>query len=146
MSADEYRKGAAKVPTEFEECCWLTEWARTARWRGRPIAEVLIHVPNGGFYGKDREAAAVIGRKLRQQGLQAGVFDYIVPVPILSLGCPGFWLEMKRTRDGRVSEDQEKFQKRMQEFGWCCSVAKGWAQASEMILQHLQLSTRGEER
>ena len=137
MSADEYRKGLAKVATEFEECCWLTEWAKATRWRGRPIAEVLIHVPNGGFFGVDRTAAAVIGQKLKQQGLQPGVFDYIVPVPIWSGACPGLWLEMKRTKGGVVSEEQEAFRKRMQDFGWRCDVARGWVDASKIILEYL---------
>lgn len=137
MSADEYRKGAAKVPSEFDECCWLVQWAQATRWRGEPISKVLIHVPNGGFFGIDRKAAAVIGQKLKQQGLQPGVSDYIVPVPIISLGIPGLWLEMKRTRGGTVSEEQKAFRKRMESFGWQCEVAKGWVEAARIIQDYL---------
>jgi hypothetical protein len=142
MSAEEYRKGAAKVPAEFEECCWLTDWARATRWRGRPIAEVLIHVPNGGFFGVDRTAAAVIGQKLKQQGLQPGVFDYCIPVPLWHRRCPGLWLEMKRTKGGAVSDDQHAFAARMEAFGWRCEVAKGWIAAQAIILDHLSGSEK----
>lgn len=137
MSAKEYRARAAPVPTEFEECRWLFQWAQATRWKNLKISDVLVHVPNGAYHGADRKAGAVIARKLREQGLQAGVADYIVPVPIWTRNCPGLWLEMKRTRGGTVSDDQKKFRARMESFGWACEVALGWVQAAAIIQKHL---------
>jgi hypothetical protein len=131
------------VPSEHEECRWLIEWAQTQRFNGWKLSEVLVHVPNGAFHGADRKAGAVVARKLREQGLQPGVFDYILPVPILRIGCPGLWIEMKRTRGGVVSEEQKKFQERMQQLGWRCEIAKGWVEASSIIQDHLKKWERG---
>lgn len=130
------------VPSEHEECRWLIEWAQTQRFGIWRLSDVLVHVPNGAFHGADRKAGAVVARKLREQGLQAGVFDYILPVPILKLGCPGLWLEMKRTRGGVVSEEQKKFQGRMQHLGWQCEIAKGWVEASHYIRDYLKKRER----
>jgi hypothetical protein len=126
------------VPSEHDECKWLMEWATTQRFKGRKLSDVLVHVPNGAFHGADRKAGAVVARKLREQGLQPGVFDYILPVPILRLGCPGLWLEMKRTRGGTVTEEQKKFRALMEELGWRCEIAKGWVEASAYIQDHLK--------
>ncbi len=138
MSADEYRKGAARVPTEAQECRWLVDWADATRWNGIKISHVLVHVPNGAFHGADRKAGAVIARKLSEQGLKEGVYDYIVPVPTWSVRCPGLWLEMKRTKGGRVSDDQRDFSVLMKQFGWRCEVAKGWVDGARIIANYLR--------
>ncbi len=129
------------VPTEHEECTWLMKWAETQRFHGWPLSEILVHIPNGAYHGADREAAAVVAMKLRAQGLKAGVSDYILPVPIWTKKCPGLWVEMKRTSGGTVSEDQKTFQARMLELGWRCEIAKGWVEASEIIMDHLKSAT-----
>src|ERR1700724_2165931 len=121
MSAAQYRAGGTgKVPTEEDECTWLYKWAFLASWHGAPIADVLIHVPNGAYLGEDPKTRAITMGKLKAMGLQPGVFDYIVPVPRLRgpVVVPGLWLEMKRTKGGTVSADQKDFSKRMLVFGW----------------------------
>lgn len=143
MSAAEFKaRGGVKVPTEHEECRWLYEWAESQRWNGWKVSEILVHVPNGAYHGADREAGAVVARKLREQGLKPGVPDYILPVPMPQLKCSGLWIEMKRTRRGVVSEDQEKFMTRMRELGWQCNVCKGWIEAAQVITEYLQLKGR----
>lgn len=141
MTVAEYKGSTAmKVPTEDAECMWLVEWAKMTRWNGAPIAEVLILVPNGAYHGADREAGAVVARKLSQKGLQAGVFDYLIPVPTIRTGYiyTGLWLEMKRTKGGVVSDEQKTFRDRMLRYGWKCEVAKGWIAASKVIEAYLQ--------
>jgi hypothetical protein len=130
-----------KVPTEHEECRWLIDWAKTQRFNGWPLSDILVHVPNGAFHGRDRTVGAVIGGKLRAQGMQAGVYDYILPVPLWTKKCPGLWLEMKRTHGGVVSDEQKEFQARMLQLGWQCEVAKGWVEASAIITQYLKSVT-----
>lgn len=129
------------VPTEHEECKWLMDWAATQRFKGWPLAEILIHVPNGAFHGKDRRAGAVVARKLREQGLKPGVSDYILPVPLWTKKCPGLWLEMKRTQGGTVSDEQTQFHARMMQMGWRCEVTKGWLEASKVITLYLRSAT-----
>lgn len=123
------------APLEHDECKWLMDWAHTQRYRQWRLSELLVHVPNGAFHGRDRKAGAVVAMKLRAQGLQAGVFDYILPVPLA--GHSGLWLEMKRIRGGRVSEEQGKFAERMMVLGWQCKIARGWVEASLEILSYL---------
>lgn len=135
------KKAKLPVPTEHEECRWLMDWAKTQRFNGWPVSDFLIHVPNGSARGRDRKQAAVIGGKLRAQGMQAGVSDYIVPIPLWSKQCPGLWLEMKRTHGGSVSHDQITFHERMLSLGWRCEIAKGWVQASEIISAYLRSCT-----
>lgn len=129
------------IPTEHEECRWLIDWAKTQRHAGHKLSDLLVHVPNGAFHGRDRTVGAVIGGKLRAQGMQSGVFDYILPVPIWTKKCPGLWLEMKRTKGGVVSQDQKDFRNSMMEFGWQCEVALGWEEASKIITVYLRSAT-----
>jgi hypothetical protein len=141
LSLAEYRVSPKiKIPLEEEECRWLYDWALITRWQGRPIAEVLIHIPNGSFRGYDREGAAITAGKLKAQGMQPGVYDYLVPVPVVSRGTwvPGLWLEMKRVRGGRSSRQQTSFRDRMLRLGWRCEVARGWVAATPIIENHLQ--------
>jgi hypothetical protein len=141
MSAAQYRAGAAKVPTEAQECKWLFDWAQTQHYQGWKLSDLLVHVPNGAYHGADRKAGAVVARKLREQGLHAGAFDYILPVPKLRADlrfCPGLWLEMKRTRGGSVSDDQKTFMDSMLQLGWRCEIAKGWIVASKIIEDYLR--------
>jgi hypothetical protein len=134
------------VPTEEDECVNLYQWAQAKRWQGRPVSEYLIHVPNGAYLGADAKTRAITMGKLKAMGVQPGVFDYIVPVPISADGpdkndCPGLWLEMKRTQGGIVSHDQKAFKRRMVVLGWRCEVAKGWAMASRIIEEHLRMAS-----
>ena len=148
MSVAQYKAtGGATVPTEAQECKWLFEWAQLQHYQRWKLAELLVHVPNGAYHGSDRKAGAVVARKLREQGLHAGAFDYILPVPLLKEGlrfCPGLWLEMKRTKGGTVSQDQKKFKASMELLGWRCEIAKGWIEASKVIDNYL--SNTGSKR
>lgn len=130
-------KNVLPVASEEEECVNLFQWAQTMRWRGRPISEYLVHIPNGAYLGADAKTRAITMGKLKAMGVQPGVFDYIVPVPLLP-GCPGLWLEMKRTKRGEVSDDQKAFRRRMAAMGWRCEIAKGWVAASRIIEEHLK--------
>ena len=142
MSVDEYKRaiGGAVLPTEEEECAWLFNWAALTRWRGRPVSKVLVHIPNGAYLGADPKTRAITMGKLKSMGLQPGVFDYIVPVPVMAQGriVPGLWLEMKRTKGGAVSDDQKEFRDSMQALGWRCEIAKGWIEAAKIIDDHLK--------
>lgn len=139
--AKKRKSDALPVPTEHEECKWLIDWAKTQRFNGWPLSDVLVHVPNGAFHGRDRAVGAVIGGKLRAQGMVAGASDYLLPVPIWAKKCPGLWLEMKRTKGGEVSAEQEAFHSRMLQLGWQCEIARGWVEASKIITVYLRSVT-----
>jgi len=134
----------APVAPEEDECMNLFQWAQVKRWRGRPISDYLIHIPNGAYLGADARTRAITMGKLKAMGVQPGVFDYLIPVPLLS--CPGLWVEMKRTKRGEVSEDQRVFKIRMVELGWRCEIAKGWVAASTIIDEYLKMAAGYLER
>jgi hypothetical protein len=145
MSVADYKRSvAAKVPTEEEECTWLFEWAQLTRWNGQPISNVLVHVPNGAYLGADPKTRGITMGKLKAMGLQPGVFDYLIPVPLMKghTIVPGLWLEMKRTKGGTVSTDQKEFRIRMQALGWDCVIAWGWIEASKIIESYLNLKEK----
>ena len=129
------------VPSEQEECEWLMQWAKTQRFKGWPLEEILIHVPNGAYLGPDARTRAITMGKLKAIGLQPSVSDYILPVPLWTRKCPGLWLEMKRTEGGTLRAGQKTFLQRMLELGWRCEVAKGWVEASAIIKDHLRSAT-----
>lgn len=129
------------IPLEYEECCGLWKWAQLQRWQRMPISDLLIMIPNGAYLGADRGAAAVTLQKMKQAGFRPGVFDYLLPVPMISYEpariVPGLWLEMKRVERGQVSQAQKDFRKIMRIFNWECVVAEGWFQASRVIEEYL---------
>lgn len=83
------------APTEAEEQTELFAWAELLRGRF-PELRLLYHVPNGG--SRNRIEAA----RLQAQGVKAGVPDLCLPVARGKYH--GLYIELKRTRGGRISE------------------------------------------
>lgn len=133
------------VPKEEDECIWLKQWADIQKWDGRPVSDVLIHVPNGAYLGADAKTRGITMGKLKAMGVKPGCYDYLIPVPQplsprTAIIVPGLWLEMKRTAGGEVSQDQKDFKRLMVRLGWQCEVAKGWIQASRLIEEYLGIT------
>ena len=59
-------------------------------------------------------------------GVKAGVPDLFYPVP--AHGYHGLFIEMKADK-GRVSEQQKRWIKALETFGYRCVVAHGWEEA-----------------
>jgi hypothetical protein len=80
--------------------------------------------------------------RLKAQGLTPGVSDYIVPVAagrqVAAGEYHGLWIELKRTKGGRVSPEQELFQERMSLLGYRAAVARGWEEARITIMGYLR--------
>jgi hypothetical protein len=85
-------RGAAvlneRIPTEHEDQREVVFWFRRKYRTVRMFA-----IPNGGF--RSRATAA----RLKAEGVSKGVPDLFVPELLL-------WVEMKRSKDGRLSPDQ----------------------------------------
>jgi hypothetical protein len=119
------------VPPEHAEAVCLMQWARLARMpesaeeadQGPRVADWLIAIPNGGA------RSVITGARLKAEGVQAGVADYLIP--LLRHGCAGLWLELKRRKGGRLSAEQGAFMGRMSVAGYAVAVAHG---ADEAIL------------
>lgn len=124
--------GASPIPTESEEQMTLMSWASLASG-AHPELRLLYHVPNGGSRGK-----AEAGR-FRAEGVKSGVPDLCLPVARGE--WHGLYIELKRTKGGHVSPEQERWISALREQGYAALVARGWEQAREIITEYLEVET-----
>jgi len=114
--------------TEVNDESWeqkqLIQWTKTD-----PRFQFLFHIPNEsvGGYGW-------IARN-RQMGCKKGVPDLFYPVPIG--GYHGLFIEMKKRKGGRLSEEQKKWIKALEGLGYRVAVCRGWEEAKEVLLQYV---------
>jgi len=109
-----------RPPSEHEEQAGFVAWFR-ARW-----PHVLIFaVPNG-----DKRALSV-AKRLKAEGVVPGVPDLFVPEWRL-------WVEMKRTKGGRLSQEQKDMIRYLEGCGYTVIVGLGAADASKKVLEFLQ--------
>lgn len=90
------------------------------------------HVPNGGARN------VVVGKKLKTQGVKAGVPDVLIfrlSKKVLRSGYNGVAVEMKRQnmKPSDVKPDQKEWLKHLQENGWLTYVASGAGDAIEWL-------------
>jgi hypothetical protein len=95
------------------------------QWFRRSYPNVLIFaIPNGGARSK-----ATAG-KLKVEGVVSGIPDLFVPEWKL-------WVEMKRTKGGVVSAEQQGMIEYLQSVGYRAIVCKGAEDAKAQILEIL---------
>ena len=108
-----------KIPSEHVEQSLFVQWFR------RSYPNVLIFaIPNGGARSK-----ATAG-KLKVEGVVPGIPDLFIPEW-------GLWVEMKRTKGGRVSDEQFGMIDYLQSVGYRVIVGKGAENAKAQILEFL---------
>ena len=117
------------VPTEAQEQKALFEWADRAKGR-YPALRWLFHIPNGGSRN------LIEARHLKEQGVKAGVPDIFLP-------CPnpihmGLFIELKRRKGGRISEEQSRWIAELNKAGYRAVVAYGFEDAKQIILNYLR--------
>lgn len=106
-----------KTPLEHIEQVSLINWFRST------YPDVLIFaIPNGGL----RNIA--VARKLQAEGVVPGVPDLCIPEWRL-------WIEMKRAKNGRVSEDQKKIISYLESCGYTVIIGHGNEDAKKKVLQ-----------
>lgn len=84
----------------------------------------IFHIPNGG------RRSISVAKKLRAEGVKPGVPD---------LYCPAWrmWIEMKRSKGGRLSKDQKDWIEYLEGVGDTVIVAHGARDASAKVLEWL---------
>ncbi|MPM78797.1 hypothetical protein SDC9_125811 [bioreactor metagenome] len=117
------------IPTESVEQQILFRWARMQRCR-YPELDLLYHIPNGGSRKK-----AEAGR-FKAEGVKAGIPDIFLPVPRDQYH--GLYIELKRTKGGRISPEQVMWMEALTKQGYCCAVCKGHEAAIKVILDYLE--------
>lgn len=93
------------------------------------VAEYLLHIPNGG------KRSVIEARNLKASGVRAGVPDYFLAMP--TKGHNGLWLELKRSKGGRLSGEQSKWLERLTDQGYRCVVCRGAGEAMDAVREYL---------
>jgi hypothetical protein len=107
-------------PSEHLEQVGFVAWFE-ARFPG-----VLIYaIPNGG------RRSIKTGKDLKAEGVKAGMPDLHVPAWRL-------WIEMKRAKGGRLSQDQKAMAEYLEGIGHTVIVGCGAEDASRQVLQFVQ--------
>jgi hypothetical protein len=119
----------APVPTEHQEQRAVIAWARVmrARW---PELDLLYAIPNGA------RTAWSVAKRLRAEGMVRGVPDLCLPVP--KGGYHALYVEMKRTKGGRLSEEQRRWADLLRVHGNLVVMAKGAERATELLTAYLR--------
>lgn len=108
-------RNAGRVPTEHEEQREFVLWFR----RTHPGVRIFA-VPNGG--ARSMATAA----RLKVEGVMRGVPDLFVP-------AWNVWIEMKRTKGGRVDEDQRDWHAYLSDLGHVVIIGRGADDAKEQV-------------
>lgn len=116
------------APTEAQEQESLFRWAAYNRIK-YPELELMYHVPNGG--GRNLIEAA----HLKAQGVKPGVPDICLPVP--NIKYTALYIELKRRKGGKVSEEQRGWIAALNRVGCRAVVCHGWDEAREEIERYL---------
>ncbi len=123
-----------KVPSETQEQIWLIQWSQQPSIRKEyPDLKYLYHIPNERA---DKVQAAI----LKKMGVKRGVPDMCLPVPRSKYH--GLYIEMKKTANGVVSDDQIWWTEQLRQNGYAAHVCHGWKEASEVLLWYLNLKPR----
>lgn len=127
------REDATPIPTESAEQQCLFRWA-TMQGAAWPELELLYHVPNGG-----RRSASEAGR-FKAEGVRAGVPD--ICLPVARYPWHGLYIELKRRKGGRLSDEQTKWLARLEEQGYRAVRCDGWEAAAIEITRYLKGGAR----
>lgn len=100
-----------------------------------PELALLFAIPNGG------QRNIIIARKLKDEGVKAGVPDMCLPVA--RGNYHGLFIELK-SKDGVTSKNQDYWLRRLSEQGYQTVVCYGWTEAKETIEKYLALKPEGE--
>ena len=106
-----------KLPSEHAEQVTFVNWFRLQ------FPKVLIFaIPNGGLRN------AVVAKKLKLEGVIKGVPDLYIP-------SKKIWIEMKRQKGGKLSNDQKRVIKYLEDNGDRVIIGYGFKDAKEQILK-----------
>lgn len=111
----------APIPTEHEEQVAFVTWFRHTYPEIRIIA-----IPNG------QERHHIVAKNLKAEGVSPGVPDLFVPEWHL-------WIEMKRRKGGRLSEEQKDWIAYLERAGDTCIVAYGAVDAIAKVKEFVEV-------
>lgn len=117
------------IGTEAEEQAALFQWAEYQKGK-YPQLEMMYHIPNGGSRNKIEAA------RLKAQGVKPGVPDICLPV---ARGMHhGLYIELKRSKGGRVSGEQSEWMSKLILCGYAVAICRGWESARDVIIKYME--------
>ena len=108
------------VATEAQEMRMLAQWLDAKRL-------VWFHPFNEG------RRKPWVGAQLREMGLKSGVPDVVIFSPCVGSTCRGVAIELKRTKGGTLSPQQEVWLGLLRGCGWHTKVALGALDAIKFL-------------
>lgn len=113
-----------KFPSEHEEQVGFVQW-----FRGKFPGELIYAIPNGG------KRSMSVGKELKAEGVVPGVPDLHVPAWRL-------WIEMKRAKGGKLSDEQIAMHAYLESIGHTVIIGRGATDASARVLGFVQARRR----
>lgn len=109
-------------PTETEECLAFIAWTRLPLFRGEPLCERVIKIPN------ERSKSGVQAAILTSIGMRPGFPDYMITAP--AGRWHGLYLEAKRIRGSKTDPEQLAWKSKLIRWGYHAEICLG---ADQMI-------------
>lgn len=119
---------ASPIPTESAEQQLLFQWARMQSGKYPELA-LLYHIPNEG------KRSHKTGARMKAEGLKTGVPD--ICLPVARGGHHGLYIELKRVKNSRVTQDQLDWIEALIAQGYVAAVCRGCDEAIELITRYL---------
>ena len=115
---------------EYDIQCNIFLWAQLLATREYPELELLNASLNG--------VRLTIGqaKKVKKSGMRKGYPDLFLPVA--RGGYHGLYVELKRKKGGKVSDDQKWWIRKLTEQGYLAVVARGFNETVAVILRYLK--------
>lgn len=123
------RNAAIPAPLERVDQKNLIRWARMERG-AHPELRWLYHIEN------ERKRTAAQAREAMEMGMNPGAPDLCLPVA--RGGFHALYIELKREKGGRLSQNQKEWRQGMRDEGNCALVCYGFEEAREAILAYLE--------
>lgn len=96
------------------------------------VEDFTYSVPNGIYIPGNPVLAARIMQRMKAEGLKVGVHDIVI-VLRTRLGHPGAYLELKRAKGSRTSEEQKRWRAIVQSQGYFSAILKGPQEVEECV-------------
>lgn len=118
-----------KIKRESDEQIELISWWDEYAEKTGLSKNYLFHIPNGGSR-HPAEAA-----RLKREGVRKGTPDLFLTIP--SGGYHGLFIELKRVKGGRITDEQVKFLQYAKSLHYAAFCCRGAEKAKQLILEYL---------